>query len=156
MPKSAAAKSNSAASMAKYLSNVLSDTYLLTIKTHGYHWNVEGPLFHQLHLLLEGQYKGLFEAADEMAERIRALGFPALGSPTAFRNHTVVKDAADKPPKAMAMLADLVKTHEAVRDRVEEARSFANDIGDAASEDMLIGRLEDHDKILWMLKSHLD
>jgi starvation-inducible DNA-binding protein len=142
--------------MAKYLSESLSDTYLLAIKTHGYHWNVTGPLFPQLHALFEAQYTALFEAADALAERVRALDEFALGSPGAFHRHTIVKDAADKPLKAPAMVADLLKTHEAVRDRIEDARAFANEIGDAASEDMLIGRLEAHDKIIWMLRAQLD
>src|SRR5580700_10405042 len=66
---------NSSAQMVKHLVNVVSDTYLLMIKTHGYHWNVTGPLFPQLHLFLETQYNELFAAADEVAERIRALDF---------------------------------------------------------------------------------
>jgi starvation-inducible DNA-binding protein len=147
---------NSAASMAKYLADVLSDTYLLAIKTHGYHWNVTGPLFPQLHAQFETQYKALFEAADELAERIRALDFPAPGGPGAFHSRTIVKEAAARPLKAAVMIADLIKTHEAVRDRIEEARAFAGEIDDVATEDMLIGRLEEHDKTLWMLRSQLD
>jgi starvation-inducible DNA-binding protein len=139
--------------MAKHLANSLSDTYLLTIKTHGYHWNVTGANFYELHLLLEKQYQELFEAADTLAERIRALDVFAPGSAQAFHMHTAVKEAGDKPPGAKAMVADLVKTHEQVRERIEEGRAFANEIGDAASEDFLIQRLDAHDKMIWMLRS---
>lgn len=151
MPKSPAG--NSTAQMAKHLVNVVSDTYLLTIKTHGYHWNVTGPQFYELHLLLEKQYNELFEAADTIAERIRALDVYAPGSAAAFHNHTAVKEAGDKPPSSKGMVVDLVKTHEQVRERIEEGRAFANEIGDAASEDFLIQRLDAHDKMIWMLKS---
>ena len=151
MPKSPAG--NSTTQMAKHLVNVVSDTYLLTIKTHGYHWNVTGPQFYELHLLLEKQYQELFEAADTIAERIRALDVFAPGSAQAFHMHTAVKEAGDKPPAAKAMVVDLVKTHEQVRERIEEGRAFANEIGDAASEDFLIQRLDAHDKMIWMLKS---
>ncbi len=154
MPPKAAAK-NSSAQMAKHLLNVVSDTYLLMIKTHGYHWNVTGPLFPQLHLFLEGQYNELFLAADLIAERIRALDFFAPGSPAAFKNHTAVKDAPDQPPSAAAMLKDLLKTHEQVRMRIEEARSFADEIDDRASEDLLNGRLAAHDKMMWMIRSQV-
>src|SRR5271155_1554779 len=85
---------NSSAQMAKHLINVVSDTYLLMIKTHGYHWNVTGPLFPQLHAFLEAQYNELFEAADAVAERIRKLDAFALGSMSAFLGKTVVKEAA--------------------------------------------------------------
>ncbi len=142
----------SAANVAEHLIDVLSDTYLLAIKTHGYHWNVTGPLFPQLHALFGEQYEALFEAADELAERIRALDFPAPGSAEAFHDNTVVKEASGEPLTATAMVKDLLKTHEAVRDRIEEARNAADEAEDRATEDMLIGRLEAHDKIIWMLK----
>src|ERR1700722_11610977 len=89
---------NSAAQMAKHLVNVLSDTYLLMIKTHGYHWNVKGSLFPQLHTFFETQYNELFTAADEIAERIRALDFNAPGGPDAFKHHTLVKESPEQPP----------------------------------------------------------
>jgi starvation-inducible DNA-binding protein len=151
MPKSPA--KNSTAQMAKHLVNVVSDTYLLTIKTHGYHWNVTGPNFRSLHLLLEEQYNELFTAADTIAERIRSIGEYAPGSARVFHNHTAVKEAPDSPPNAKTMLTDLIKTHEQVRDRIEEGRAFAGEIEDVATEDMLVTRLEAHDKHLWMLKS---
>lgn len=154
MPAKSASK-NSNAQMAKYLSNVLSDTYLLMIKTHGYHWNVSGPLFHQLHLMFEGQYNELFSAADDIAERIRALDFPALGGPDAFKQHTAIKEAANQPPSAPAMIKDLLKSHEQTRERAEEARAFANEIADVATEDMLNGRLRAHDKTIWMLREQV-
>jgi starvation-inducible DNA-binding protein len=147
------AQKNSNAQMAKHLVNVVSDTYLLMIKTHGYHWNVTGPTFYQLHLLLEGQYNELFTAADEIAERIRALDFPAPGSTQMFHQHTAVKEASGQPLSAMAMVRDLVKTHEQVRLRVEEGRAFAGEIADTATEDLMNKRLAAHDKDIWMLRS---
>jgi len=149
------AAKNSSAQMAKHLNWVVSDTYLLMIKTHGYHWNVTGPQFHQLHLLFETQYNELFTAADEVAERVRALDAYALGSTQAFREHTSVKEANENPPSAAAMIKDLVKSNEQVRDRVSEARRFANEVEDTASEDLMNKRLEAHDKALWMLRSLL-
>jgi starvation-inducible DNA-binding protein len=144
---------NSNVQMAKHLVNVVSDTYLLMIKTHGYHWNVTGPNFHDLHLFFETQYNELFAAADEIAERIRALDCFAPGSTAAFHNHTAVKEVGDQPPSAMAMVKDLLKTHEQVRARVSEARAFAGEIEDTASEDLMNKRLEAHDKTMWMLRS---
>jgi len=144
---------NSSTQMAKHLNWVVSDTYMLMIKTHGYHWNVTGSDFYSLHKLLEMQYTELFEAVDTIAERIRALDFYAPGSTAAFRNHTAVKEAADNPPSANAMLKDLVKTNEQVRDRISEARVFAGEIEDTASEDLMNQRLAAHDKAIWMLRS---
>lgn len=144
---------NADAQMAEHLIDVLSDTYLLMIKTHGYHWNVTGPLFPQLHAFFEEQYKELFAAADELAERIRALDFPAPGSTEAFRENTAIEESDGDPMTAAAMVKDLLKSHEKTRDRIEEARAFAEEIEDRATEDMLIGRLEVHDKTIWMLSA---
>ena len=58
------------------LSRLLSDTYVLYLKTHNFHWNVTGPAFRTLHLMFEEQYTELALAVDSIAERIRALGFP--------------------------------------------------------------------------------
>ncbi len=148
------AKSQS--SMVEHLSGVLSNTYLLAIKTHGYHWNVTGPLFPQLHAQFSEQYESLLEAADDLAERIRALDSAAPSGPAAFQKLSIVKESPAKPPKAAMMIQDLLKTHEAVRARIEKARGHADKLSDKATEDMLIGRLEAHDKTIWMLRSQLD
>ena len=144
---------NSNAQMAKHLVEVLSDTYMLMIKTHGYHWNVTGPTFSQLHTLFEGQYTELFAAADEVAERVRALDVAAPGSTEAFKNHTSIKEAGREPLTATAMLKDLIKSHEQIHDRISEARVFAGEIGDTATEDLMNQRLAAHDKTLWMLRA---
>ena len=149
------AKKNSNAQMAQHLAGILSDTYLLMIKTHGYHWNVTGPLFPQLHAFFETQYQELFLAADEIAERIRALDVFTPGSTESFKNETAIKEAPIQVPTASAMLKDLLKTNELVRDRIEQARAFADEIEDRATEDLLNGRRNVHDKAIWMIRSQI-
>jgi starvation-inducible DNA-binding protein len=150
MPKPVLRNTN--AQVAKHLSWVLSDTYVLMVKTHGYHWNVTGPEFSQLHLLFEAQYNELFTAADEIAERIRGLNMPAPVSMANFLNHTAVKESTTIPT-AQAMIKDLLGANENVRTRVSEACDFAGEVGDKGSEDLLIARLRAHDKAIWMLRS---
>lgn len=144
---------NSTSQLVEQLTRVLSDTYVLMVKTHGYHWNVTGSLFPQLHTLFEGQYNELFAAADEVAERVRALDANAIGSMSAFLNNTSVKELNGQTLSAPAMVKDLVKSHEVVRARVAEACDLAGELGDKASEDVMIQRLRSHDKTIWMLKS---
>jgi len=76
--------SNAKAAVADALAHLLADTYTLAFKTHGYHWNVVGPHFTMLHEMFGGQYAALYEAADEIAERIRALGVKAPSSNAAY------------------------------------------------------------------------
>ena len=75
------------------LSKLLADSYTLYLKTHNYHWNVTGPMFQTLHLMFEGQYTELALAVDLIAERIRALGFPAPGSYRDFVKLASIQEA---------------------------------------------------------------
>ncbi len=147
---------NSTAQMTEHLKKVLSDTYVLMVKTHGFHWNVTGNLFPQLHAFLETQYNELFEAADSVAEQIRKLDMLALGTMGDFLKNTVVKEASNQNISAPAMLKDLLKTHEQVRARVFEACEFAGEIEDKTTEDLMIERLHAHDKAMWMIRSQVE
>jgi len=146
---------NTNAQVAKHLSWVLSDTYVLMVKTHGYHWNVTGELFPQLHTLFETQYNELFAATDEIAERIRGLNMPAPVSMASFLTHTAVKETTSIPT-ATAMIKDLLVCNENVRTRIVEASDVAGETGDKGSEDLLNARLRAHDKAIWMLRSMID
>jgi starvation-inducible DNA-binding protein len=141
--------------LVKGLSRLLADTYTLFLKTHNFHWNVTGPMFQTLHLLFEEQYNELFLAADAVAERIRALGYPAPGSYAEFSAHTAIKEAVGVP-KATAMVADLVEGHETI---VRTARSIfpvAEEAHDEVTADLLTQRLQVHEKTAWMLRSLLE
>ena len=146
---------NTSAQVAKHLAQVLSDTYVLLVKTHGYHWNVTGPEFRNLHLLFEEQYNELFSAADEIAERIRALDVNAPFSMHQFLSNSSIKEAT-AVPNSKAMIKDLIASNENVRMRIQDACDFAGEVGDKGSEDAMIIRMKAHDKALWMLRSHLD
>src|SRR5215471_13907058 len=143
-------------SIAKALSHVLADTYVLYLKTHAYHWDVTGPLFASLHTLFETEYNELHDAADTLAERIRALGRYAPGSYATFTRLASIKEDNDEIPAAMSMIANLVMGHEAVGRTLRAAFKVAEAGGDQATMDMLIGRMEASDKAAWMLRSHLE
>lgn len=138
------------------LLNVLSDTYVLMVKTHGYHWNVTGSLFPQMHEQFGKQYDALFEAADELAERIRALGESAPNSMASMLANSVVREASGQKLSATAMLKDLIKSHEAVCARILECADVADDADDIVTEDLMVGRLEWHEKTLWMLRAQVE
>jgi starvation-inducible DNA-binding protein len=138
------------------LSHVLADTYVLYLKTHAYHWNVTGPFFSALHVLFEGQYNELHDAADTIAERIRALGVFAPGSYGQFARLASIKEDNDTVPDAMTMVKNLAAGQEALGRTLRSAFKTAEAGGDQASMDLLIGRMEASDKAAWMLRSHLE
>jgi len=136
------------------LSRVLADTYTLYLKTHNFHWNVTGPMFQTLHLMFETQYNELALAVDLIAERIRALGYPAPGSYAEYAKLSSIKDAVGVPP-ARDMIKELVEGQEAV---TKTARSFFHKIEEGKDEvtaDLLTQRMTVHEKTAWMLRSLL-
>ncbi len=140
--------------IAEGLSRVLADTYTLYLKTHNYHWNVTGPLFNTLHLMFEAQYNELALAVDEVAERIRALGFPAPGTYAAYAQLSAIKEE-EGVPAAEQMIKNLVEGHETL---VRTARSVfpaADDANDEPTADLLTQRMQSSEKTAWMLRSML-
>jgi starvation-inducible DNA-binding protein len=138
--------------MAKVVSVIFADTYLLYVKTQNFHWNVTGPLFPMLHLFFEKQYEELADAADELAERIRSLGCPAPGSFSEFSNLTTLKEAKGHLT-AHQMVTQLLADHEHLSRSLREGIALANSVSDDATADLLIKRLDEHEKTAWMLRS---
>jgi starvation-inducible DNA-binding protein len=140
--------------IAEGLSRLLADTYTLYLKTHNYHWNVTGPMFQTLHLMFEGQYNELALAVDLIAERIRALGFPAPGTYAEFGRLSSIKEE-EGVPAAEAMIRKLVEGQESV---VRTARTIFPAVERASDEptaDLLTQRMQIHEKTAWMLRSLL-
>jgi starvation-inducible DNA-binding protein len=145
----------SRAKIADGLSHLLADTYTLYLKTHNFHWNVKGPMFQTLHLMFETQYTELALAVDLIAERIRALGYPAPGT---YSEYAKLSSIAETPgvPKATDMIRLLVEGQEAV---VRTARSIfpvVEEVNDEPTADLLTQRMQVHEKTAWMLRSLLE
>ena len=145
----------SRADIAEGLSHLLADTYTLYLKTHNFHWNVKGPMFNTLHLMFEGQYTELALAVDLIAERIRALGFPAPATYSEYAKLTSIVET-EGVPKATDMIQILVEGQESV---VRTARSIfpiASEAHDEPTADLLTQRMQVHEKTAWMLRSLLE
>ena len=138
--------------IARGLAKLLADSYTLYLKTHNYHWNVEGPLFNTLHQMFEDQYTELAAAVDEIAERIRALGEPAPGSYTAYAKLTSIEEE-DGVPEAEEMIRRLVRGQEAVVRTAREVFRSAGAANDEPTADLLTQRMQVHEKNAWMLRS---
>lgn len=136
------------------LSNVLSDTFVLYLKTHSFHWNVTGPMFHTLHQMFEEQYNELWLAVDAIAERIRSLGFIAPRSYAEFARRTYLQETP-AAKHATEMIAELLRDHETTARTARSALAVARTVVDAPTEDLLTQRLAAHEKAAWMLRSLL-
>jgi starvation-inducible DNA-binding protein len=141
--------------IAEGLSRVLADTYTLYLKTHNFHWNVTGPMFQTLHLMFEQQYNELALAVDLVAERIRALGYPAPGSYAQFAELSSITEAQGVP-KAEDMIRQLVNGQEALVRTLRSVFTTAEHASDQVTLDLLTQRLQVHEKTAWMLRSLLE
>lgn len=141
--------------IAQGLNTLLADSYSLYIKTHNFHWNVEGPHFTSLHALFEKHYMELAEAIDQIAERIRALGEYVAASYQQFAKLTSIKEETGHP-NSREMLQQLIDGQEQVVRTARHLLKTVEDANDQPSLDLLTDRMYQHEKNAWMLRSLLE
>jgi starvation-inducible DNA-binding protein len=141
--------------IAEGLGRVLADSTVLYAKTHGFHWNVTGPMFNTLHLMFMEQYTELWNALDEIAERIRALGHVAPFGGSTYSGLSSIPET-EGVPAALTMVRELVEGHEAVARTIRGVFAIADAAGDQPTADLLTQRLQIHEKTAWMLRSLLE
>jgi len=140
--------------IAEGLSGFLADSATLYFQTHSFHWNVTGPMFNTLHLMFEQQYNELWTALDEIAERIRSIGSFAPVSWAEIHRRASIEETQEVP-SAEQMIRRLVAGHEAVIRKGRSLLPLTEEAGDEVSTDLIIGRLQVHEKTAWMLRSLL-
>jgi len=149
-------KSKDSASVALSLNQLLADEHVLYIKTRNAHWNVEGPDFHSMHLYFESQYEALAEIIDEIAERIRVLGHYASAKLSEYLELTHLTEQSAEPNTSEGFIRSLLNDHETIIIHFREnINYFMNELNDAGTSDFITGLMEKHEKMAWMLRSHL-
>jgi starvation-inducible DNA-binding protein len=146
---------DSRARIADGLSRLLADSYTLYLMTHNFHWNVKGPMFNSLHQMFMTQYSEQWTALDLIAERIRALGYPAPGTYAEFGKLTSIREVSGVP-KAMEMVRHLVVAQEATARTARALLPVVDEANDQPTADLLTQRLDVHEKTAWMLRSLLE
>jgi len=137
------------------LSALLADSYTLYLMTHNFHWNATGPPFNSLHTMFMGQYTEQWNALDVIAERIRALGFPAPGTYKEFVKLASIKEV-EGVPKANDMIRHLVSAQEATARTARKLFPMVDAANDQPTADVLTQRIDIHEKTAWMLRSLLE
>jgi starvation-inducible DNA-binding protein len=140
---------------AHILSQYLADTYYLYFKTHTFHWNVAGPHFYSLHKLFDEQYSALFESIDEIAERIRSLDCAVPASFVKFQSLSCLKDVPEAHLDDKGMITCLLNDQELIITNLRMWITELGELNDMASQDFLIGRLAEHEKMGWMLRAQV-
>jgi starvation-inducible DNA-binding protein len=135
------------------LNQQLADHYVILTKTKFYHWNVEGPEFHDIHELLDEQYEILAEIVDEVAEQSLKIGGQSAGTLRWFLAHTRLKeDEGDSIPDTRQMIANLCDDHETIMENLHGDINTIDDLDDAVTSNLLQDISDKHHKMAWMLR----
>jgi starvation-inducible DNA-binding protein len=138
------------------LNKLLADEFVLYTKTRNYHWNVTGPSFYPLHKLFEEQYEALDDIIDNVAERSRAVGGKALGTLDEYVKTTRLVEEPSVYPNSSSMITNLLTDHEIIAQELRKDITTCSEHNDKGSEDFLTGLLEQHEKMSWFLRAHLE
>ncbi len=142
--------------IAHSLSKILADEFILYLKTRNAHWNVEGPDFMSMHKFFEAQYEELDETMDEVAERIRIIGHYAPATLKSYLELTHLTENSRKKNDSQGFIKELLADHETIVTRLREnVDRFADELNDAGTSDFITGLMKTHEKMAWMLRSHL-
>ena len=139
--------------VANGLKKLVADSYLLMIKSHNYHWNVQGLSFFPLHEAFQEHYEDLFSAIDDIAERLRALDHYAPGGPAKFQELSDISEETEIP-ESKIMVERLINDHEITIKTIRETREAAAEVKDEVTVDLMNQRESFHSKTVWMLRSH--
>lgn len=153
IPVETGLEQNARGHVAEGLGPVLAGTFGLALKTQNFHWNVVGPGFQGLHNMFEEQYTDLYEAADDLAERIRALGAIAPGGLGRFQELSPLEDAPKTVPEAQTMVATLARDHDSMARAIRPLIAQAAEVADEVTAGLLTDRLGVHEKTAWMLRA---
>src|ERR687894_1119597 len=134
----------------------LCDEYVLYTKTRKYHWNVIGPRCHQMHEFFKEQYEALDEMIDEIAERARQLGGKSLGTLDEFARYSDIYDEPGQNPDAETMISNLLNDHEKLIKAIRKNADEAEHLHDMATNNFYTQTAQDHEKMAWMLRAHLE
>src|SRR6185436_6006959 len=138
------------------LNAILADEFVVYVRTLNYHWNVRGMQFHSLHAFFEKLYKEQAEWIDDVAEKVRSLGGNAMATMEEYLGNSRLKEKMGEPPDPRMMVSTLAGDHETILKRIREAIGAVKKFDDPSTDNFLCDLLERHEKVLWMLRVHLD
>ncbi len=147
-------ETNGREKLAGELNSILADEFTLYVKLRNFHWNVVAPNFSELHKLFETQYDQVDETIDELAERVRALGYRPLARMADYVKEAGLKEAPTDLP-AKDMLKQALADHETMAVTLRQSIELAGKHNDPGTADLLTRIIQDHEKAAWMLRAHL-
>jgi starvation-inducible DNA-binding protein len=141
--------------IANGLNELLSDYQIHYQNLRGFHWNVKGHKFFELHAKFEEMYEAAKNIIDEIAERVLTLGFTPLHTLTDYIANARVKEArnvSNDKDTVKHTISDLQELIEKER----EVWSIADEVNDVGTTSILENYIAAQEKNIWMLNSWLN
>ena len=143
-------------SVSQQLMTLLSNEHILYIKTRKAHWNVEGMDFKAAHSYFQEQYEEIEGFIDDIAERIRSLGHKPTATMKSFIDNASINEEPAESDNSYSLISWLLVDHEAIITYMRGIIQQINDeYGDAGTSNFITDLMEKHEKMAWMLRSHL-
>jgi starvation-inducible DNA-binding protein len=130
----------------------LATVFALYLKTHNFHWNIQGPDFYEYHKFLQKLYEEIYESVDDIAEHIRALDGYAPGALSTYAQLSEVKDSNNIGP-GRAMIAELLLDNQRTINVLTMSYVLAEREKQIGLSNFLQDRIDKHQKHGWMLKA---
>ena len=136
------------------LNQLLADYKFFYQNVHGFHWNITGDKFFELHVKFEELYTDLFTKIDEIAERILALGGKPLHTYESYAKITNIssKENVSQPKEAVEGLLEGLNT---VLIQEREILDFSADANDEGTNSLMSDYIREQEKLAWMYRSFL-
>lgn len=149
--RGARVRSNGCEDLCSTLNAVLADTFILYLKTKGFHWHMTGPHFRDYHLMLDEQATQVFAMTDVIAERVRKLGGATLRSIADISRYGRIGEDYGQADTAPAMLEQLQRDNLTLAAHLRDAHTQCSERGDVATTSLLETFIDEAEQRIWFL-----
>jgi len=141
--------------LANLLNQLLANYSLFYQNTRGYHWNIKGEKFFELHLKFEELYNDLFLKIDEVAERILTLGFTPRHNYTEYYKVSVIKESTEVSDGLKAV-SNILESFKIIIGIQRNLLSLSAEVGDEGTNALMSDYIRAQEKLVWMYSAFLN
>jgi starvation-inducible DNA-binding protein len=146
---------NKAKHLAEKLNILLANYSIFYQNTRGYHWNIKGEKFFELHLKFEELYNDLLLKIDEVAERILTLGHTPKHNYADYRTTSTIKESVQVSDGIKAV-EDILTSFQSIIILQRELLTIAADAEDEGTNALMSDYIRSQEKLVWMYSSFLN
>ncbi len=141
--------------LAEKLNLLLANYSIFYQNTRGYHWNIKGEKFFELHLKFEELYNDLLLKIDEVAERILTLGHTPNHRYSNYKSVSRIKESKEVSDGRKAV-EDILKSFKSIITMQRELLSLSEDAGDEGTNALMSDYIREQEKLVWMYSAFLN